>query len=69
MSKDHGKSPFLEKIRQLMRVQHYAIRTEQSYIEWIKRFILFRGERHPKETGEKEVAAFFNSLTPSPSSI
>ncbi len=51
-------SPFLEEVRQLMRVQHYAIRTEQSYIEWIKRFILFHGKRHPKEMGEKEVTAF-----------
>ncbi len=51
-------SPFLEEVRQLMRVQHYANRTEQSYIEWIKRFILSHGKRHPKEMGEKEVAAF-----------
>jgi len=56
-------SPFLEEVRQLMRVQHYAIRTEQSYIDWIKRFILFHGKRHPSEMGEAEVAAFLTHLT------
>ncbi|MCP4237205.1 MAG: integron integrase [Aestuariibacter sp.] len=56
-------SPFLEEVRQLMRVQHYALRTEQSYIEWIKRFILFHDKRHPKEMGEKEVAAFLTHLS------
>ena len=56
------KSPFLEKVRHLMRVQHYAIRTEQAYVEWIKRFIWFHGKRHPSEMGEEEIAAFLTHL-------
>ncbi len=56
-------SPFLEEVRQLMRVQYYAIRTEQSYIEWIKRFILFHDKRHPSEMGEAEVTAFLTHLS------
>ena len=56
-------SPFLEEVRQIMRVQYYAIRTEQSYIEWIKRFILFHDKRHPSEMGEAEVAAFLTHLS------
>lgn len=52
-------SPFLEEVSQLMRVQHYAIRTELSYIEWIKRFILFHGKRHPNEMGEAEKSLLF----------
>ena len=45
-----------------MRVQHYAIRTEQAYVEWIKRFILFHGKRHPDEMGESEIANFLTHL-------
>ena len=55
--------PFLEEVRQLMRVQHYAIRTELSYIDWIKRFILFHDKRHPSGMGEAEVAAFLTHLS------
>jgi integron integrase len=46
-----------------MRVQHYAIRTELSYIDWIKRFILFHDKRHPSEMGEAEVVAFLTHLS------
>ncbi len=57
------KSPFLEEVRQVLRVQHYAIRTEKSYIDWIRRFILFHGKRHPCEMGEAEVATFLTHLS------
>ncbi len=40
----------------------YNIRTEQSYVDWIKRFILFHGKRHPKEMGKPEVTAFLTHL-------
>ncbi len=63
MGNDRSKSPFLENIRQLMRVQHYAIRTEQAYVDWIRRFILYHGKRHPIEMGEKEVSEFLTHLT------
>ena len=63
MDGKYKKSPFLEEIRQIMRVQHYAIRTEQSYIDWIRRFILFHGKRHPADMGESEVAEFLTHLS------
>lgn len=56
------KSLFLEKVRQLLRVQHYAFRTEQVYIAWIRRFILFHNKRHPSKMGEQEVDAFLTHL-------
>ena len=56
------KSLFLEEVRQLMRVQYYAIRTEEAYVDWIRRFILFHGKRHPAEMGEPEVAEFLTYL-------
>jgi integron integrase len=46
-----------------MRFHHYATRTEQAYWQWIKRFILFHGKRHPKEMGAEEVSAFLSHLT------
>jgi integron integrase len=57
-----GRSPFLEQIRQAIRVRHYSIRTEQAYIDWTKRFILFHDKRHPREMGEPEVSAFLTHL-------
>jgi hypothetical protein len=53
MDQIKNKSPFLEEVRKVLRVQHYAIRTEQSYVEWIKRFILFHNKRHPNEMEQK----------------
>jgi hypothetical protein len=37
-----------------IRVKHYSYRTEKTYVEWIKRYILFHNKRHPKEMGAPE---------------
>ena len=55
-------SPFLHRVRDAIRLRHYSIRTEQSYLSWIKRFILFHNKRHPQEMGEQEVVAFLTHL-------
>jgi integron integrase len=55
-------SPFLNSVREAIRVRHYSIRTEDSYVQWIKRFIVFHGKRHPSELGAVEVAAFLTHL-------
>jgi integron integrase len=52
----------LDQVRSAIRRRNYSLRTEQSYIHWIKRFIHFHGVRHPDEMGEVEVTAFLNSL-------
>ncbi|MGB2832566.1 MAG: integron integrase [Methylotenera sp.] len=52
----------LEQVSAKMRVKHYSIRTEKSYIDWIKRYILHNGKRHPKEMGAAEVEAFLTHL-------
>jgi integrase len=49
-------------VRVAIRIRHYSIRTEQAYLGWIKRFILFHGKRHPNDMGEKEVIAFLTHL-------
>lgn len=45
-----------------IRLKHYSIRTEQAYVDWIKRFILHFGKRHPRELGAAEVEAFLTHL-------
>ena len=52
----------LDRVRWHLRVKHYSVRTEQAYIDWIRRFILFHRKRHPDEMGEKEIGAFLTSL-------
>lgn len=52
----------LDRVRWHLRVKRYSIRTEKSYLDWIRRYILFHRKRHPSEMGEKEIAAFLNHL-------
>ncbi|ROH93571.1 integron integrase [Stagnimonas aquatica] len=60
---DTAKAPkLLDQVRLRMRAKHYSLRTEQSYLHWIKRFILFHGKRHPRDMGAPEVEAFLTAL-------
>ena len=43
-------------------MKHYSIRTEETYVDWIKRFIFFHNKRHPLEMGEVEIGAFLTHL-------
>jgi integron integrase len=52
----------LDQVRGKIRLKHYSIRTEQAYVDWIKRFILHFGKRHPRELGAAEVEAFLTHL-------
>lgn len=52
----------LDQLREALRVRHYSLRTEDAYAEWVRRFILFQGKRHPREMGLGEVRAFLNHL-------
>jgi integron integrase len=52
----------LDQVRDRLRLKHYSIRTEQAYIQWVKRYILFHGKRHPAELGKEEAEAFLTSL-------
>lgn len=57
-----NRSPFLESVREAIRVRHFSIRTEESYIHWIVRFIRFHDCRHPNAMGAAEVMAFLTHL-------
>lgn len=59
---DKGDTRLLDQVRSAIRFRHYSIRTEQTYIEWIKRYIRFHGLRHPKKMGSTEVTAFLTHL-------
>jgi integron integrase len=59
---DERKPRLLDQVRELLRIRHYSIRTEQAYLQWIRRFILFHGKRHPQEMGGDEVTAFLSHL-------
>lgn len=52
----------LERVRERIRLHHYSYRTEQAYVDWIRRYVRFHGRRHPRELGAEDVAAFLSSL-------
>ena len=57
-----GTPRLLDQVRDAIRRRHYSIRTEQSYVHWIKRFIYFSSKRHPRELGAPEVTNFLSHL-------
>jgi integron integrase len=52
----------LDQMSDCLRTQHYSARTEESYVEWVRRYILFHQKRHPKDMGAPEVKAFLTHL-------
>ena len=46
------KPRLLTQLREAIRYKHYSYRTEQAYVHWVRRFILFSGKRHPETLGE-----------------
>jgi integron integrase len=60
---EQGSAPrLLEQVRGRIRFKHYSIRTEQAYLDWIKRFIRHFGKRHPRDMGAAEVQEFLTHL-------
>ena len=60
ISQDSPK--LLDRMRAEIRVRHYSIRTEEAYVDWARRFILFHNKRHPKEMGAEAVRDFLSHL-------
>ncbi len=56
------KSRLIDQLRSALRVRHYSIRTEQVYVQWVKRYIFFHHKRHPKDMSEQEITAFLSHL-------
>ena len=57
-----AKSPFIEQLRGEMRLRGYSIRTEKTYLFWIKQYIFYNQKRHPADLGATEVKAFLTWL-------
>ncbi len=56
---DRSNKPLLlDRVRERCRVKHYSIRTENCYVDWIRRFILFHGKRHPVNMGAMKPRRF-----------
>jgi len=56
------KPKLLDQVRAAIRTRHYSYRTEQAYVFWVKRFIIYHKKCHPKEMGEKEINEFLTHL-------
>ena len=52
----------LDRLRGAIRVRNYSLRTEDAYVDWARRFILFHHKRHPRDLGPAEVTAFLTHL-------
>lgn len=58
----HGPRKLLDQVRDVLRTKHYSYRTEQAYVAWIRRFILFHKKRHPAEMAGPEIEQFLTWL-------
>lgn len=56
------KTPLLTQVRHHLRLKHYSIRTEDAYVQIIKRFIIFHHKRHPLEMGVEEIRQYLSHL-------
>jgi len=54
---DERPKQLLDVVREVIRLEHYSIRTEEAYVYWIKRYVLFHSKRHPREMGVPEIEA------------
>jgi len=60
---DNSQQPkLLDQVIARLRVKHYSLRTEKTYVDWIKRYIFYHGKRHPKDMGAAEVESFLSHL-------
>jgi integron integrase len=57
-----GPPRLLDVLRQRLRYLHYSLRTEQAYVHWVRRFVVWAGRRHPRSMGAAEVQAFLAML-------
>lgn len=62
VSNSENSPKLLDQVRAKIRLKHYSIRTEQAYTDWIKRYILHFGKRHPRDLGASEVEQFLTHL-------
>lgn len=52
----------LDQVRETIRLKHFSLKTEKSYIHYVRDFILFHNKRHPQEMGAEEIRAYLSHL-------
>jgi hypothetical protein len=57
-----GDKKLLDRVRDALRLWHYSLRTEECYVGWMTRYILFHNKRHPAEMGGREIEEFLTDL-------
>jgi hypothetical protein len=58
-----GNEPkFEDQVRAVLRRKHYSLATEETYVGWYRRSVLWHGKRHPREMGAREVEEFLTGL-------
>jgi len=62
MTHQHQPPRLLDQVRNAIRARHYSIRTEEAYLQWVRRFIYYHGKQHPKDLGETHVNQFLSHL-------
>lgn len=62
MEPQSTKPKLLDQLRDRIRLKHYSRRTEEAYLDWAERYILYHNKRHPQEMGKKEVEEFLTFL-------
>jgi len=56
------KLSLLDQVRSAIRLRHYSIRTEEAYVNVIRRYIIYHRKRHPKEMGTDEIRQYLSHL-------
>lgn len=62
MQADEQPPRLLDEVRRVLRVKHYSLRTEKVYVDWVRRFVLASGKRHPRDMGVAEIERFLSRL-------
>lgn len=62
MESEPPPKKLLDQLRDTIRLKHYAYRTEETYVQWVRRYILFHHKRHPNLMGRVEIEAFLTHL-------
>jgi hypothetical protein len=65
-SPEPRKPKLLGRVREAIRLKHYSLRTEKTYVDWIKRFILYHGKRHPQSMGAEEIRQIYTHVLNKP---
>ncbi len=59
---DTGKPKLLDQMKSVMRIKPHSLKTEKSYIQWVRRYIYFHNKRHPDEMGALDVQKYLSYL-------